>query len=125
MGIKLIAFDLDGTFLDPKKNISPDNIRALEEAAAKGVVIVPATGRIVGGVPQQIRELPFIRYYVTANGAFCEALTAFTTTSSICCTFTVSMSCWAIATCEYNAQADANAMLTNLFIFFDFLNNEK
>lgn len=70
MGIKLIAFDLDGTFLDPKKNIPPDNIRALEEAAAKGVVIVPATGRIVGGVPQQIRELPFIRYYVTANGAF-------------------------------------------------------
>ena len=70
MGIKLIAFDLDGTFLDSKKNIPPDNIRALEEAAAKGVVIVPATGRIVGGVPQQIRELPFIRYYVTANGAF-------------------------------------------------------
>ena len=70
MGIKLIAFDLDGTFLDPKKNIPPDNIRALEEAAAKGVIIVPATGRIVGGVPQQIRELPFIRYYVTANGAF-------------------------------------------------------
>ena len=70
MGIKLIAFDLDGTFLDPKKNIPPDNIRALEEAAAKGVVIVPATGRIVGGVPQQIRELPFVRYYVTANGAF-------------------------------------------------------
>ena len=70
MGIKLIAFDLDGTFLDPKKNIPPDNIRALEEAAAKGVVIVPATGRIVGGVPQQIRELLFIRYYVTANGAF-------------------------------------------------------
>lgn len=44
MGIKLIAFDLDGTFLDPNKNIPPDNIRALEEAAAKGVVIVPATG---------------------------------------------------------------------------------
>lgn len=70
MGIKLIAFDLDGTFLDPKKNIHPDNIKALEAAAAKDVVIVPATGRIVGGVPPQIRELPFVRYYVTANGAF-------------------------------------------------------
>lgn len=70
MSIKLIAFDLDGTFLDPKKNIHPDNIKALEAAAEKGVVIVPATGRIVGGVPQQIRELPFIRYYVTVNGAF-------------------------------------------------------
>lgn len=70
MSIKLIAFDLDGTFLDPKKNIHPDNIKALKAAAEKGVVIVPATGRIVGGVPQQIRELPFIRYYVTVNGAF-------------------------------------------------------
>lgn len=70
MSIKLIAFDLDGTFLDSKKNIHPDNIKALEAAAEKGVVIVPATGRIVGGVPQQIRELPFIRYYVTVNGAF-------------------------------------------------------
>lgn len=70
MSIKLIAFDLDGTFLDPKKNIHPDNIKALEAAAEKGAVIVPATGRIVGGVPQQIRELPFIRYYVTVNGAF-------------------------------------------------------
>ena len=70
MSIKLIAFDLDGTFLDPKKNIHPDNIKALKAAAERGVVIVPATGRIVGGVPQQIRELPFIRYYVTVNGAF-------------------------------------------------------
>ena len=70
MSIKLIAFDLDGTFLDPKKNIHPDNIKALKAAAEKGVVIVPATGRIVGGVPQQIRELPFVRYYVTVNGAF-------------------------------------------------------
>ena len=70
MSIKLIAFDLDGTFLDPKKDIHPDNIRALKAAAEKGAVIVPATGRIVGGVPQQIRELPFVRYYVTVNGAF-------------------------------------------------------
>ena len=58
MSIKLIAFDLDGTFLDLKKNIHPDNIKALKAAAEKGVVIVPATGRIVGGVPQQIRQAP-------------------------------------------------------------------
>ena len=34
--IQRIAFDLDGTFLDDKKNIPPENIRALELAAAKG-----------------------------------------------------------------------------------------
>ena len=69
MDIKLICFDLDGTFLDDEKNIPPRNIAALEEAAARGVHIVPATGRTYTGVPQAIRELPFARYFITANGA--------------------------------------------------------
>lgn len=30
---------------------------------------MPATGRIYRGVPEQLRELPFIRYYITINGA--------------------------------------------------------
>ena len=69
MDIKLISFDLDGTFLDDKKNIHPDNIKAIEAAAAKGVHIVPATGRTYTGLPQVLRDIPFIRYYITANGA--------------------------------------------------------
>lgn len=69
MNIKLIAFDLDGTFLDDRKNIPPENLRALEYAAEKGAVIVPATGRIYPGIPEKIRKLPFIRYFITANGA--------------------------------------------------------
>lgn len=69
MDIKLICFDLDGTFLDDEKNIPPRNIAALEEAAARGVYIVPSTGRTYMGVPQAIRELPFARYFITANGA--------------------------------------------------------
>ena len=66
---KLIAFDLDGTLLNDDKSISPENLRALEAAAARGAELVPATGRIVTGVPEQIRRLPFIRYYIAINGA--------------------------------------------------------
>ncbi len=68
--IRLICFDLDGTFLDDKKNIPPENLRALELAAARGVLIVPATGRIYTGVPEQLRRLPFMRWYITVNGAY-------------------------------------------------------
>jgi len=67
--IKLISFDLDGTFLDDRKNIPEDNMRAIEAAAKKGVHIVPATGRTYTGLPQVLRDIPFIRYYITANGA--------------------------------------------------------
>lgn len=69
MNIKLIAFDLDGTFLDDSKGIPSENLRALEYAAGSGALIVPATGRIYPGIPENIRELPFMRYYITVNGA--------------------------------------------------------
>lgn len=67
--IKLIAFDLDGTILDDEKRLPEENLSALKEAAEKGVVIVPSTGRIFTGVPEVIRALPFVRYYITCNGA--------------------------------------------------------
>ena len=67
--IKLIAFDLDNTFLDSKKRIPEENLRALEKAAEKGIVPVPATGRLYGGLPAELRELPYFRYYILINGA--------------------------------------------------------
>lgn len=70
MDIKLICFDLDGTFLDDKKNIPPENLRALELAASKGAAIVPATGRIYNGIPESLRSLPFMRWFITVNGAY-------------------------------------------------------
>ena len=69
INIKLIAFDLDGTFLDHNKQIPPENMRALDEAAARGVHIVPATGRIYKGVPEAIKRLPYVRYYILSNGS--------------------------------------------------------
>ncbi len=70
MAYKLIAFDLDGTLLDDDKNIPEENLRALEAAAGQGILVVPATGRIVEGIPESVRRLPFIRYYISINGAY-------------------------------------------------------
>ena len=67
--IKIISLDLDGTLLDSQKRLSDGNRAALEEAAAKGVHIVPTTGRFFGMMPQAVRDLPFVRYAITINGA--------------------------------------------------------
>lgn len=69
MGIKLIAFDLDGTFLDDKKNCIKENMEAISAAAERGVHIVPSTGRMFNGIPKPVRDLPFVRYGITINGA--------------------------------------------------------
>ena len=68
-GIRLIALDLDGTLLDSGKRLSAVNREALAAAAARGVEIVPTTGRFFGMMPACVRELPFVRYAITINGA--------------------------------------------------------
>ena len=66
--IKLIALDLDGTLLNEKKEIPPENEKALRECAARGIQIVPATGRTVYGIPDTIRDIPGVRYAIIING---------------------------------------------------------
>ena len=67
--IRLIALDLDGTLLGSDKQLSAENAAALERAAKEGIEIVPATGRFYRGMPQNVRELPYVRYVITVNGA--------------------------------------------------------
>ena len=67
--IKLIVLDLDGTLLNSKKELSPGNFAALEAAAAKGIYVVPCTGRFFKAMPECIRSLPFLHYAITINGA--------------------------------------------------------
>jgi len=67
--IGIVALDLDGTLLDSQKRLSPANRAALERAAADGVQIVPTTGRFFGMMPAVVRDLPFVRYAITVNGA--------------------------------------------------------
>ena len=67
--IRMIGLDLDGTLLTGDKRLTEGNREALEDAAKSGVFVVPVTGRPLAGIPEQILELPFIRYIITSNGA--------------------------------------------------------
>ena len=67
--IRIIALDLDGTLLDSQKRLSEANRDALAQAAAGGAYIVPTTGRFFGMMPAAVRDLPFVRYAITINGA--------------------------------------------------------
>ena len=65
----IIALDLDGTLLASDKSLSQVNRDTLAQAAADGWAVVPTTGRFYGAIPQIVRELPFVRYAITVNGA--------------------------------------------------------
>lgn len=68
--IKLVAFDLDGTLLTFDKRITKRTYDTLEVASKKGVAIVPATGRFMRTVPQEIKDMPFVDYVISINGAY-------------------------------------------------------
>ena len=67
--IRMVALDLDGTTFDSAGDISAENVRALEEAAAKGVHIVVSTGRSYASLPDHIKCVKGIEYAITSNGA--------------------------------------------------------
>ena len=69
MRIKLIAFDLDGTLLDDDKHLPPENLAALKAAKEEGILLVPATGRILKALPEELPALGLFRYFIFANGA--------------------------------------------------------
>ena len=69
MPVKLIAFDLDGTLFDDRKQLPQENIAALRAAGDAGILLVPATGRILQGLPDQLLQLGLFRYFIFANGA--------------------------------------------------------
>ena len=69
MDIRLIAFDLDGTLLRRDKSISPRTLRALQAAKEKGVLLVPATGRLYRSLPEALLDEQLSRYFILVNGA--------------------------------------------------------
>ncbi len=69
LDIRLIATDLDGTLFDEEKRVSERNMHALQRAMERGILLVPATGRIWQGLPECLLELPDLRYAITVNGA--------------------------------------------------------
>ena len=67
--MRLIAFDLDGTLLDDDKNLPAENLAALRVAKEAGIILVPATGRILKALPACLTDLGLFRWFILANGA--------------------------------------------------------
>ena len=66
--MKLFAFDLDKTTLNSKGKLSTLNSRTLDIMISKGIILVPATGRNLDGISNEILEKG-IRYAITSNGS--------------------------------------------------------
>ena len=67
--IRMIAADLDGTLLNSRKRISDEDRAALREAAARGVEIVPVTGRNYSTALPIVAELLTTGPLIASNGA--------------------------------------------------------
>lgn len=67
--IKLIGFDLDETVMTTDKRVTEYTKKVLETALARGIAVMPATGRPITDIPEDIRKLPGLRYAVVSNGA--------------------------------------------------------
>ena len=64
---KLIACDLDGTFVDSNGMVSKENINAIKRLKERGIEFVPCTGRTLCEM-KEIAEYPEIRYIIYSNG---------------------------------------------------------
>ena len=67
----MIVCDLDGTLLNNKGEINDIEIKILEKMSQNGYIITIATGRSMIGIPNCIKSMTFIDYYITSNGASC------------------------------------------------------
>ena len=69
---RLIATDLDGTLLDPDRNISKANAESIKKAMSRGMHFVIATGRPIEGILHIAGQLDLARpgqYAIGFNGA--------------------------------------------------------
>ena len=67
--IRLVGLDLDGTLLGGGRSLTQKTKDVMERVAAKGINLVIISGRRFEVVPQDVRELPFMRYFALCNGA--------------------------------------------------------
>ena len=74
MGIRLVGIDLDDTFLDKEKKIPEENLRAVEEALALGIEVMPVTGRPLNSIPGYILGCAPFRQCIACGGAAAYSL---------------------------------------------------
>lgn len=66
--IRLIALDLDGTTLT-REGLTRRTKDTLEEAIAKDIEVVIATGRVFSALPDRVHKIKGIKHIITSNGA--------------------------------------------------------
>ena len=68
--IRLVAVDMDGTLLHDDKSISDYTLDVLRRIVKKGVILVPASGRPIGGMKEAVlNNVDGIQYAICSNGA--------------------------------------------------------
>jgi Cof subfamily protein (haloacid dehalogenase superfamily) len=75
LSIKLIAMDLDGTLRDTHGRMPEANVRAIAEAAARGIEILVVTGRRFPSAQQIASELTCDLHLIASNGAVIKSST--------------------------------------------------
>lgn len=66
---KLLAFDLDGTLLNSKKELTPATVTMLHKCSLQGMKIAFASGRIKSSIEQYSSKCPFPVSILSLNGA--------------------------------------------------------
>lgn len=77
MSIKLVAIDLDGTLLNDNKQLTEENIAAINAASKMGVNIVLCTGRPITGIQRYLAQLELQNekeYAITYNGGLAQTI---------------------------------------------------
>lgn len=67
--IKLFAFDLDGTLLDNKSNLSESSIEAIQKLDDAGIKVVLASGRVFPSIKHHQKTLGIKGPIVSTNGS--------------------------------------------------------
>ena len=73
--IELFVTDMDGTLLDEKHNISPENLAALKELREKGTEVMIATGRLDSMVKAYVKQLGIKTPVISCNGGLIRDFT--------------------------------------------------
>lgn len=68
--IKLLAVDLDGTLLNSARQVSKENLSALNRVARAGIEVVPITGRPPLGIIHMLEGVIGFHILAGHNGAF-------------------------------------------------------
>lgn len=69
MNYKIISSDLDGTLLDNQMKVSGENRLAVKQYTDMGGVFVPNSGRSLGEMSSEVKNLPGVRYVICSDGA--------------------------------------------------------